>query len=57
VLSQGPIVCPAIHAPTTNGRGTLLSCTRCAPLQQRTPSRLTPHEDAGRISWCSLERR
>ena len=57
VLSQGPIVCPAIHATHHKRRGKMLLCTRSAPLQQPTPSRLTPHEDAGRFSWCSLERR
>ena len=57
VLSQGPIVCPAIHAPHHKRRGKMLLCTRSAPLQQPTPSRLTPHEDAGRFSWWSLERR
>ena len=35
----------------------LLLCTRWAPLQRPTPSRLTPHLVAGCFSWCSLERR
>jgi hypothetical protein len=47
VLSQGPIVCLAIH---------LLLCTRPPPTTGENPSRLTSHQ-LGCFSWCSLERR
>jgi hypothetical protein len=35
------------YPPPQTGEGKLLLCTRCAPLQQRTPSRLTPHQMRG----------
>src|ERR1700679_3621535 len=47
VLSQGPIVCLAIH---------LLPCTQPPSTTDENPSRLTPHQLEG-FSWCSLERR